>query len=297
MNFDSFVEYLKAEKGYSNNTVIAYLNDLNQFEKVIEESCGVTSELDVTPSMIRIWMVNLKDKEISNRSIGRKVACIRLYFNFLTREGVLSVNPMLKIVAPKVQQTNRDYIFGKEMEQLLLVKSEDKSFAGVRDHLILEMLYSTGIRQSELLDLCDEDIDFEGMEIRVLGKARKERLIPVHPEVMGRIKYYLERKKETNATTNAFLLNNKLQPMSKKQLYSFVCKEVAMLQSANSASPHTLRHSFATNTLAEGADLTAIQKLMGHSTIASTQVYTHTTIEELKKAYKLAHPSAEVDID
>jgi integrase/recombinase XerC len=181
------------------------------------------------------------------------------------------------------------------MEGLLKSRSEDKSFIGVRDSLILELLYSTGIRQSELLDLCEEDIDFEGLEIRILGKRRKERLIPVHAEIMERVKNYIDLKRENNITTNAFLVNNRFEPMSKKQLYSFVCKEVASLQATSKASPHTLRHSFATNTLAEGADLMAIKELMGHSTIASTQVYTHTTIEELKKAYKQAHPSAEID--
>jgi hypothetical protein len=144
-------------------------------------------------------------------------------------------------------------------------------------------------------ELCEEDIDFEGLEIRILGKRRKERLIPVHAEIMERVKNYIDLKRENNITTNAFLVNNRFEPMSKKQLYSFVCKEVASLQATSKASPHTLRHSFATNTLAEGADLMAIKELMGHSTIASTQVYTHTTIEELKKAYKQAHPSAEID--
>jgi integrase/recombinase XerC len=202
---------------------------------------------------------------------------------------------MLKITAPKVTKNRRDYVFANEMERLLKVKSMDTSFSGVRDSLILELLYSTGIRQSELLDLSDEDIDFVQMQIKVLGKGRKERLIPIHSEIMGRIKAYIDLKKANGITLNCFLINNKFLPMSKKQLYSFVCKEVESLQSVNKSSPHTLRHSFATNTLAEGADLMAVKELMGHSTIASTQVYTHTTIEELKKAYKLAHPSAEID--
>lgn len=295
MNFENFIEYLRKEKGYSSNTLIAYVNDLRQFEKVIKESCGVENEIEVTSAMLRIWLVALKDKGVSNRSIGRKVACMRLYFNYLMREEVISVNPMLKIVAPKIQKNTRDYVFANEMERLLQMKSEDKSFAGVRDALILELLYSTGIRQSELLDLCEEDIDFIANEIRILGKRRKERLIPVHSEIMQRIKHYIDLKRANGITTTRFLINNKMEVMSKKQLYSFVCKEVAMLQSSNKSSPHTLRHSFATNTLAAGADLMSIKELMGHSTIASTQVYTHTTIEELKKAYKLAHPSAEID--
>ncbi len=295
MNFENFIEYLRKEKGYSTNTLIAYVNDLRQFEKVIKDSCGTENEAEVTSSMLRVWMVSLKEKGVSNRSIGRKVACIRLYFNYLMREGKIKVNPMLKIVAPKIQKSTRDYVFANEMERLLKIKSEDKSFNGVRDTLILELLYSTGIRQSELLDLCEEDIDFIANEIKILGKRRKERLIPVHSEIMQRIKQYIDLKKENGVTTNSFLVNNKKEPMSKKQLYSFVCKEVSMLQSSNKSSPHTLRHSFATNTLASGADLTSIKELMGHSTIASTQVYTHTTIEELKKAYKIAHPSAEID--
>lgn len=295
MNFENFVEYLKKEKGYSSNTLIAYVNDLTQFAKVIKENCEVENEAEVTSSMVRVWMVYLKDKGVSNRTLGRKIACMRLYFGFLMKTGAIHINPMLKITAPKVQKNAKDYIFANEMEHLLEVKSKDQSFFGVRDALILELLYSTGIRQSELLDLCEEDIDFVGNEIKILGKGRKERLIPVHFEIMGRVKKYIDLKKENGVTTNRFLVNNKLEPMSKKQLYSFVVKEVEKLQSANSASPHTFRHSFATNTLANGADLMSIKELMGHSTIASTQVYTHTTIEELKKIYKQAHPSAEID--
>lgn len=295
MNFENFIEYLEREKGYSSNTLIAYVNDLRQFEKVIKESCGVEDETEVSSAMLRIWLVALKDKGVSNRSIGRKVACMRLYFNYLMREEKISANPMLKIVAPKIQKNVRDYVFANEMENLLQIKSEDKSFAGIRDALILELLYSTGIRQSELLDLCEEDIDFIGNEIKILGKRRKERLIPVHSDVMQRVKNYIDLKRANGISSTRFLINNKMEPMSKKQLYSFVCKEVAMLQSSNKSSPHTLRHSFATNTLAAGADLSSIKELMGHSSIASTQVYTHTTIEELKKAYKLAHPSAEID--
>ncbi|MBR5254033.1 MAG: tyrosine-type recombinase/integrase [Bacteroidales bacterium] len=295
MNFENFINYLRKEKGYSDNTIIAYLNDLNQFQKIIEDSCGITDEKQVTSSMVRIWMVFLKDKGVTNRSIGRKIACIRLYYNYLYREKIIKENPMLKIAAPKIKQNNRDYVFANEMEQLLKSKSEDTSLLGVRDALILELLYSTGIRQSELLALCEEDIDYDELQIRILGKRRKERIIPVHIDLMERIKGYIALKKENGITTNSFLVNGKAEPMSKKQLYSFVCKEVSKLDSTSKSSPHTLRHSFATNILSEGGDLIAIKELMGHSSIASTQVYTHTTIEELKKAYKLAHPSAEID--
>lgn len=294
MNTGKFIEYLETEKGYSPNTILAYKADINQFAACAEREFGVTDEKDVTAPMIRIWLVELKDRGVSNRSIGRKVAGLRTYFNFMARIGALNQNPMLKVAAPKVLSSHPNVVLTDEMERILSERRADTSFPGVRNTLILELLYATGMRQAELLEVEEDDIDYEAQEIRVQGKGRKERIVPISPVLLERVKRYIEEKRKYNNVTKKLLINNKFEPMSKKQLYSMVCKEMETINSTIQHSPHVLRHTFATSILSEGADLNSVKEIMGHSSIASTQVYTHTTIEELKKAYKQAHPRAEV---
>ena len=293
MNVDKFVEFLKSEKRYSPHTILAYTADIAQFEECSKRECGVTDENDVTAPMIRIWLVELKERGVSNRSIGRKVASLRTYFNFLDRAGLIENNPMLKIVAPKVTRKNPSVVLTDEMERVLAEKQQDTSFIGVRDSLILELLYATGMRQAEMLEVEEGDIDYEAQEIRIQGKGRKARIVPVSPVLLDRIKEYIERKHALNSKTPKLFVNRRYEPMSKKQLYTMVCKEMEAITSSAQHSPHVLRHSFATNTLSEGADISSIKEMLGHSSLAATQVYTHTTIEELKKAYKLAHPRAD----
>ena len=278
MNVDKFVEFLKSEKRYSPHTILAYTADIAQFEECSKRECGVADENDVTAPMIRIWLVELKERGVSNRSIGRKVASLRTYFNFLDRAGLIENNPMLKIVAPKVTRKNPTVVLTDEMERVLAEKQQDTSFIGVRDSLILELLYATGMRQAEMLEVEEGDIYYVAQEIRRQGKGRKE---------------YIERKHALNSKTPKLFVNRRYEPMSKKQLYTMVCKEMEAITSSVQHSPHVLRHSFATNTLSEGADISSIKEMLGHSSLAATQVYTHTTIEELKKAYKLAHPRAD----
>lgn len=293
MNTDKFLKYLKEEKNYSPYTLLAYSADLEQFAECLSRECGVTNENDVTAPMIRIWMVEMRARGVSNRSIGRKVASMRCYFNYMYRSGLITQNPMFKIVAPKIIRKNPSVVLTNEMERILEEKRMDTSLIGMRNSLILELLYATGMRQAEMLEVTEDDINYETNEIRIQGKGRKERIVPVSPSLLERIKEYVEKKKEVNADLSKLFVNKKLEPISKKQLYSLVCKEMESIESSIQHSPHVLRHSFATNVLAEGADLASVKEILGHETIASTQVYTHTTIEELKKAYKLAHPRAE----
>ena len=170
MNVDKFVEFLKSEKRYSPHTILAYTADIAQFEECSKRECGVTDENDVTAPMRRIWLVELKERGVSNRSIGRKVASLRTYFNFLDRAGLIENNPMLKIVAPKVTRKNPSVVLTDEMERVLAEKQQDTSFIGVRDSLILELLYATGMRQAEMLEVEEGDIDYEAQEIRIQGK-------------------------------------------------------------------------------------------------------------------------------
>lgn len=295
MHTDEFIEYLKTERNFSQHTVFAYLADLKQFAECIERECGVTEEKDVTASMVRIWLVNLKEHGVSNRSIGRKVASMRTYFNFMAREGFVSQNPMLKIVAPKITLKNPNIVLTDDMEKVLIEKQQDTSFTGVRNSLILELLYATGMRQAELLEVEEDDINYENSEIRIEGKGRKERIVPISRSLLDKIREFIDRKHALNISTPKLLVNRRFGPMTKKQLYTLVSRELAVVTSLEQHSPHVLRHSFASNVLKEGGDLNSVKEILGHSSLASTQVYTHTTIEELKKAYKQAHPRAGED--
>lgn len=292
MHIDEFVEYLKTEKDYSPHTVLAYTADINQFAACIQKECGVSEEMDITAPMIRVWMVGLKEMGVSNRSISRKVATLRTYFSFLTRDGFVSQNPMLKIVAPKITRKNPNIVLTDDMERVLAERQHDTTFMGVRNSLILELLYATGMRQAEILEVEEDDINYETCEIRIEGKGRKERIVPISSSLLDKIRDYIDRKHSLNITTPKLLVNRKFEPMTKKQLYTLVCRELEVVSSTEQHSPHVLRHSFASNVLAAGGDLNSVKEILGHASLTSTQVYTHTTIEELKKAYKLAHPRA-----
>ena len=295
MHTDEFIEYLKTERAFSSHTVLAYVADLKQFMECIERECGVKEEKDITTSMIRIWLVDLKENGVTNRSISRKVASMRTYFNFIERKGFISQNPMLKIVAPKITLKNPNIVLTDDMERVLMEKQQDTSFTGVRNSLILELLYATGMRQAELLEVEEDDINYENSEIRIEGKGRKERIVPISRSLLDKIREFIDRKHALNITTPKLLVNRRFGPMTKKQLYTLVSRELALVTSLEQRSPHVLRHSFASNVLKEGGDLNSVKEILGHSSLASTQVYTHTTIEELKKAYKQAHPRAGED--
>lgn len=297
MHTDKFVEYLRAERDYSPHTILAYTADINQFAACMQRECGISDEKDVTAAMIRLWLVNLKENNVSNRSISRKVASLRTYFTFMAREGLIKQNPMLKIVAPKVTRKNPNIVLTDDMEKVLAEKQQDTSFIGVRNSLILELLYATGMRQAELLEIEENDINYEASEIRIEGKGRKERIVPISRSLLDKLREYIDRKHALNITAPKLLINRKFEPMTKKQLYTLVCRELEIVSSVGQYSPHVLRHSFASNILKQGADLNSVKEILGHSSLASTQVYTHTTIEELKKAYKLAHPRAGEDAD
>ena len=191
MNTDKFLKYLKEEKNYSPYTLLAYSADLEQFAECLSRECGVTNENDVTAPMIRIWMVEMRARGVSNRSIGRKVASMRCYFNYMYRSGLITQNPMFKIVAPKIIRKNPSVVLTNEMERILEEKRMDTSLIGMRNSLILELLYATGMRQAEMLEVTEDDINYETNEIRIQGKGRKERIVPVSPSLLERIKEYV----------------------------------------------------------------------------------------------------------
>ncbi len=292
MQIDKFADYISKEKKCSPNTLSAYLTDLKQFAELISRNGEVRHAADIKAKEVRQWLVELRKKGISNRSINRKITTLRTYFDFLERRGEIKLNPMQKIIAPRMQKKAPDYVLAENMERLLYVQEQREGFEGLRDSIVLELLYATGMRQAELLSIEEKDIDFDQEQISIVGKGNKQRIIPLIPSLLERLKVYIDQKHALAPGVTALLVDGKFEPMTKKQLYNFVKGALAAVEGSSRRSPHVLRHSFATNTLSEGADLNSIKEILGHESIAATEIYTHTTIEELKRVYKQAHPRA-----
>ena len=293
MLVDSFLDYLRYERNYSNYTIEAYSKDLRQFEEYVKlnkESVFVPGDVDA--DLVRSWIVSLMDEKISPVSVNRKLSSLKSFFKFLMKQGSISVNPLRLITGPKTKKPLPYFVRDKEMELLLDGDGFDEDFEGVRDRLILEMLYDTGIRRSELIGIQDSDVDFGAMQIRVTGKRNKQRLIPFAEGLKKLIQAYSEvRNREVGSESGWFFVRKNGEQLSAGIVYTIVKKKLSEIPTLAKRSPHVLRHSFATSMLNNGAELNAVKELLGHSSLASTSVYTHTTFEELKKVYH-AHPRA-----
>ena len=293
MLIDSFLDYLRYERNYSNYTIEAYSKDLRQFEEYVKlnkESIFVPGDVDA--DLVRSWIVSLMDEKISPVSVNRKLSSLKSFFKFLMKQGSISVNPLRLITGPKTKKPLPYFVRDKEMELLLDGDGFDEDFEGVRDCLILEMLYDTGIRRSELIGIQDSDVDFGAMQIRVTGKRNKQRLIPFAEGLKNLIQAYTDvRNREVGSESGWFFVRKNGEQLSVGIVYTIVKKKLSEIPTLAKRSPHVLRHSFATSMLNNGAELNAVKELLGHSSLASTSVYTHTTFEELKKVYH-AHPRA-----
>ena len=294
MLIDSFLDYLRYERNYSNYTIEAYSKDLRQFEEYVKlnkESVFVPGDVDA--DLVRSWIVSLMDEKISPVSVNRKLSSLKSFFKFLMKQGSISVNPLRLITGPKTKKPLPYFVRDKEMELLLDGDGFDEDFEGVRNRLILEMLYDTGIRRSELIGIHDSDVDCETMQIRVTGKRNKQRLIPFAEGLKNLIQAYTEvRNREVGSESGWFFVRKNGEQLSAGIVYNIVKKKLSEIPTLAKRSPHVLRHSFATSMLNNGAELNAVKELLGHSSLASTSVYTHTTFEELKKVYH-AHPRAQ----
>ena len=293
MLIDSFLDYLRYERNYSNYTIEAYSKDLRQFEEYVKlnkESIFVPGDVDA--DLVRSWIVSLMDEKISPVSVNRKLSSLKSFFKFLMKQGSISVNPLRLITGPKTKKPLPYFVRDKEMELLLDGDGFDEDFEGVRDRLILEMLYDTGIRRSELIGIQDSDVDFGAMQIRVTGKRNKQRLIPFAEGLKNLIQAYTEvRNREVGSESGWFFVRKNGEQLSVGIVYTIVKDKLSEIPTLAKRSPHVLRHSFATSMLNNGAELNAVKEILGHSSLASTSVYTHTTFEELKKVYH-AHPRA-----
>lgn len=293
MLIDSFLDYLRYERNYSNYTIGAYSKDLRQFEDYVKRyKEGIFDPVDVDADLVRGWVVSLMDEKLSPVSVNRKLSSLKSFFKFLMKQGSISVNPLRLITGPKTKKPLPYFVKDKEMELLLDGDGFGEDFEGVRNRLVLEMLYDTGIRRSELIGMRDSDVDCGTMQIRVTGKRNKQRLIPFAEGLKNLIQAYTEvRNREVGSESGWFFVRKNGEQLPVSIVYTIVKDKLSEIPTLAKRSPHVLRHSFATSMLNNGAELNAVKEILGHSSLASTSVYTHTTFEELKKVYH-AHPRA-----
>jgi len=294
MPVDQFITYLKHEKRYSTHTVSSYQTDLFQFRDYMLETFELPL-LEVKYVHVRNFMVWLMDSGVAETSVGRKLSAMRSFYKFLLREQLVRSSPMLQVRAPKVPKRLPVFVDDAKLDVLLDSKEFfDDSFSSVRDRLIIETLFGTGIRLSELISLKDTDVDFYECSIKVLGKRNKERIIPIGKVLEHQLRDYLALKSLQNFNNKSarLIVTDKGADAYPVFIYRTVQRYLTYISTQDKKSPHVLRHSYATSLLNRGADLNAIKELLGHSSLAATQVYTHNSIERLKTIYKQAHPKA-----
>ena len=287
----AFLQYLRSEKRFSAHTILAYENDLKQFSFYLDEVYELEDLAKVNDKVVRSWMVHLSDLGLSARSINRKLSSLKSFYRFSCNNGFCSINPLINIVGPKKEQRLPEFVDEKEMRNLFSSISFDDSFEGIRDKIMLDLFYQTGMRLSELRGLKVSDVDFSKKVLKVLGKRNKERLIPLHDSILKSLQSYIdERKNNVQADESALVINNKGTKCNEKFVYRTVNSYLSTVTLTTKKSPHIIRHTFATHMLNRGADLNTIKEILGHANLAATQVYTHNSIDKLKAIYKQAHP-------
>ena len=291
---DSFLDYLRYERNYSPETVKAYQEDLLQFKAFMErEGEGNKSPAEADAKLIRSWVVSLMENKYAATSINRKLSTLRSFFKFLLKQGICKADPSRKIVGPKPKKRLPVFIREAEMNRLLDDADFGEGFQGCRDRVIIETFYLTGMRLSELIGLKDEDVDFAAAQLKVTGKRNKQRLIPFGEELKEDLLAYVRLRNESVAReTNCFFVRESGEQLSRQIVDNIVKRNLSKVVTIKKRSPHVLRHTFATQMLNHDAQLASIKELLGHESLATTEIYTHTTFEELKKMYNQAHPRA-----
>ena len=296
LDFQDFITYLQMEKRMSPHTVTAYEKDLSQFFSFVEEVAQASSLGDVTSDDIRTWIITLlEDKGNTARTVNRKLSSLKAFYRYKMKVGQVQSNPTASVISPKTKKRLPVYVEQKEMESLFSSELFSDDFEGWRDRVIIELFYATGVRLSELLNLQFQDVDLLNNTIKVLGKRNKERIIPFGENMHNLFTKYLDiyqKKFHPDSNNYCIFVAANGKSLYPKAVYRIVRKYLDMVTTIDKRSPHVIRHTFATHMLNNGADLNAIKTILGHSSLAATQVYTHNSMEQLKSIYKQAHPRA-----
>ncbi|NJL75515.1 MAG: tyrosine-type recombinase/integrase [Saprospiraceae bacterium] len=294
MHTSSFIDFLKYEKRCSAHTLTAYKIDLEQFMDFVKMMYELEDLSLVEGYQIRDWVIELLSKDITARSIQRKLATLKSFYKYLRERGIVTTNPLQKVIPPKIGKRLPSFIQEQQLNTLFDQVDFTQDYKGRRNRLILELLYTTGMRRAELIDLQVKQIDFANQLLIVTGKRNKQRIMPLLPSIFTNIQSFLVLRANQfpSLDHDNLLLSDKGKPLNPKVLYNMVHQYLSLITTIEKRSPHTMRHSFATHLLDHGAELNAIKELLGHSSLAATQIYTHNSIEKLKEVYAQAHPKA-----
>jgi integrase/recombinase XerC len=289
-----FLDYLQFEKRYSRHTIIAYQTDLEKFFEYLNDTYEEIPPVEqIDPLIVKSWLAKIKQKDdLGAKSINRKISTLKSFFKYQLKTGILEKSPMGSIISPKISKRLPVYVEEKEMHTLFDYVEFPDNWQGMTERLVMKLFYQTGMRLSELIQLKEAQIDIAGKQIKVLGKGNKERIIPVDKDFLLDLQKYVDEKPLRIPGILHLFVTEKGKPLQPRSVYAFVHQYLALVTTIQKKSPHILRHSFATHLMNGGADLNAVKELLGHSSLAATQIYTHNTIEKLKEVFNKAHPKA-----
>lgn len=290
-----FLDYLQFEKRYSRHTIIAYQTDIEQFfDYLLKEYKEIPAINEISAFYVKSWLADIKreNAEISAKSLNRKISTLKSFFKYQLKMGLVEKSPLVSVVSPKMNKRLPVYVEEKEIKTLFDHVAFSDDWQGRTERLVMQVFYQTGMRLSELINLKEAQIDLAGKQIKVLGKGNKERIIPVEKSLLMDLQKYVDEKENKAAGVQQLFVTENGKPLQPRAVYAFVKKNLALVTTVQKKSPHILRHSFATHLMNNGADLNAVKELLGHSSLAATQIYTHNTIEKLKEVFNKAHPKA-----
>ena len=295
-----FLNYLSLERAYSPHTVAGYENDLRAFKAYLGKTESGLDLQDVDADLVRGWAMDLMSAGMKATSVNRKLSSLRTFYKYLLKKGVIKVSPMQNVGGPKKSKPLPQFVREDDMERMLCATAQGESWQEVREHVILQLFYETGIRLSELVGLNDSDVDFVRMTVKVTGKRNKQRIMPIGRGLADSLRRYMDSRDEVlrslvSSAQSPLFVTDKGDRVYPHWVYRVVRKNLSRVVALKKRSPHVLRHTFATAMLNNAAELEAVKELMGHESVSTTQIYTHTTFEELKKAYKQAHPRASIN--
>lgn len=286
-----FIDFLKFEKRYSPHTVRSYNDDLVQFFGYIQTEFGETHYKDTQPAYIRSWLASLKEADLTARTVNRKLSALKSFFKYQVRTGEMEQTPLANVISPKASKRLPSFVAEPDLATLLASMNHTEDWKGLNAKMLLSLFYATGMRLSELINLKERQIDSSKRAIKILGKGNKERIVPVSAYVMELMEdYKAAKRKEFEKPAEFLLVTEKGKKLYPKYAYLLVRQYLSTIKTLEKKSPHTLRHTFATHLTNHGASLNAVKELLGHASLASTQIYTHNSIEKLKEVYKKAHP-------